>query len=84
MDKERENLVPVYLSEDTVESVTIESALADAGIKYVAHDHEVMDYLQSTELNSGSQILVLEEDVERAREIIAEVKKAAGTNREYE
>lgn len=77
MDKEKENLVAIYMTEDSVESAMIESALKDAEIEYVMHNHEVMDYLQTMELNSKSQILVLDEDVERAQEIIAEVQKTA-------
>ncbi len=73
MDKQNENLVVVYTSEDQVEQSMIEGALKDAGIDFAVHPHEVLDYLQSTELNSGSQILVLEEDVERASAIVSEI-----------
>lgn len=80
MDKEKESLVAVYTSNDPVEGAMIEAALTDAEIEFAVHDHEVMDYLQSTELDSRSQILVLEEDFERAREIVAEVRKTENTD----
>ncbi|MGC9329445.1 MAG: DUF2007 domain-containing protein, partial [Candidatus Hinthialibacter sp.] len=73
MDKNEENLVVVYITQDQVEASLIQSALQDAGIECAIHNHELLDYLQSTELNSGSQIQVLEEDVDRAKTIIAEV-----------
>jgi hypothetical protein len=75
MDKGKEDLIAVYTSYDPVERAMIEAALRDAEIEFAVHDHEVMDYLQSTELDGRSQILVLEEDMERAQEIVAEIRK---------
>ncbi|MBN2328872.1 MAG: DUF2007 domain-containing protein [Candidatus Omnitrophica bacterium] len=80
MDKNDENLVVVYITEDQVEESLIQSALQDAGIDCAIHNHEILDYLQSTELNSGSQIQVLEEDVDRAKTIIAEVLQSSQSN----
>lgn len=74
MDYTDENLVPVCTTNDGVHESLITGALEDAGIRYVVqsfHD-EAFDGLFE-ETHGHSRVLVLEEDREKAEEIINQV-----------
>jgi hypothetical protein len=78
IEKSDENLVPVCVTENEIHEGSITAALDDAKIEYVVrgfHD-EAFDGL--FESNFGhSQVLVLEEDVDKAKEILDEISSSS-------
>ncbi len=74
MDPTKENLVAIITTENDIHEGILSDSLTDAGIGFVIKpfDDNVFDGI--TESHYGhSRILVLEENVEEAKQVISEV-----------
>jgi len=73
MDKTNENMVMIHKVPDEIQQDLIEEALVAEGIEFNTIEPEPLQWGQATELYHISEIWVLQDDAERAREIIEDI-----------